>query len=431
MRLDLATYPVKEVKLGSSTQYKDGVLEIDPDALAAEVLSDPRIATARIELASPGESVRIWPVRDVIEPRIKVEGPGVAYPGICDRPMTLVGSGRTNRLSGVSVVEVSEVQWHDAGHDWVWLFIDMLGPWGELNPYSGLFNICVVVEPHDDLDIDVKNRAVHNACLTVSDRLAATTVSAEPAKVKTYELKPSSPPLPKVVFIQGVHSSEGTSGNPNTFCTSIYGATHLELPRALHPNEMLDGAMTGPYRTAFATSWTLANNPLMQQLYDRHGVDFDFVGVIPMRTEWTRQDEKDWIGQETARLAYVMGADGALVTWDAGGNEQVEIIRAVQACERMGIKAVFVTHEDISGSADGVSSLLEPVKELDALVSTGTIHAGQFMPAELPGVERVIGSQKKVVGPLRDKTVPTCGPLPALPMYDDHYGFNNLIGMEY
>jgi len=431
MRLDLATYPVREVKLGSLTQYKDGVLEIDPDALAAEVLSDPRIATARIDLASPGESVRIWPVRDVIEPRIKVEGPGVAYPGICDRPMTLVGSGRTNRLSGVSVVEVSEVQWHDAGHDWVWLFIDMLGPWGELNPYSGLFNICVVVEPHDDLDIDVKNRAVHNACLTVSDRLAATTVSAEPAKVKTYELKPSSPPLPKVVFIQGVHSSEGTSGNPNTFCTSIYGATHLELPRALHPNEMLDGAMTGPYRTAFATSWTLANNPLMEQLYARHGVDFDFVGVIPVRTEWTRQDEKDWIGQETARLAYVMGAEGAVVTWDAGGNEQVEVIRVVQSCERMGIKAVFVTHEDISGSADGVSSLLEPVKELDALISTGTIGGSDSMPAILPGVERVIGSPTKLVGDLRDESIPTAGPQKALPMYDDHYGFNNLIGMEY
>ncbi|MDA1348887.1 MAG: hypothetical protein O3A47_08470 [Chloroflexi bacterium] len=431
MRLDLATYPVKEVKLGSSTAYKDGVLEIDPDALAAEVLSDPRIATARIELASPGESVRIWPVRDVIEPRIKVEGPGVVYPGICDRPMTLVGSGRTNRLSGVSVVEVSEVQWHDAGHDWVWLFIDMLGPWGELNPYSGLFNICVVVEPHDELHVDVKNRAVHNASLTVSDRLAATTASAEPAEVRTYELKPSSPPLPKVVFIQGVHSSQGTSGNPNTFCTSIYGATHLELPRALHPNEMLDGAMTGPYRTAFATSWTLANNPLMEQLYDRHGVDFDFVGVIPMRTEWTRQDEKDWIGQETARLAYMMGADGAVVTWDAGGNEQVEVIRVVQACERMGIKAVFVTHEDISGSADGVSSLLEPVKELDALVSTGTIGGSDSMPAILPGVERVIGSPTKLVGDLRDESIPTAGPQKALPMYDDHYGFNNLIGMEY
>ena len=129
MRLDLATYPVEDVRFGSSTRLVDRVLEIDPDALVAEVLDDPRIVTARIELAKPGESIRIWPVRDVIEPRIKVEGPGVAYPGICDRSMALVGSGRTNRLSGVSVVEVSEVQWHDAGHDWVWLFIDMLGPW--------------------------------------------------------------------------------------------------------------------------------------------------------------------------------------------------------------------------------------------------------------------------------------------------------------
>ena len=431
MRLDLATYPVEDVRFGSSTRLVDRVLEIDPEALAAEVLDDPRIATARIELARPGESIRIWPVRDVIEPRIKVEGPGVAYPGICDRPMALVGSGRTNRLSGVSVVEVSEVQWHDAGHDWVWLFIDMLGPWGELNPYSGLFNVCVIVEPQDDLNIDVKNRAVHNACLTVSDRLASATASAEPADVRTYELTPPPSPLPKVVHIQCVHSSQATSGSPTTFCTSIYGTTHLEIPRVLHPNEILDGAMTGPYRTAFATSWTLANNPLLQQLYDRHGKDFEFAGVIPMRTEWTRQDEKDWIGQETARLAYMLGAKGALVTWDAGGNEQVEVIRVVQACQRMGIEAVFMTHEDITGAADGVSSLLEPVKELDALVSTGTIGGSYSMPAELPGVDRVIGSQQKLGGRLRDELIPTSGPLPALPMYDDHYGFNSLVGMDY
>ena len=90
-----------------------------------------------------------------------------------------------------------------------------------------------------------------------------------------------------------------------------------------------------------------------------------------------------------------------------------------------------MTHEDITGAADGVSSLLEPVKELDALISTGTIGGSYSMPAELPGVDRVIGSQQKLGGRLRDELIPTSGPLPALPMYDDHYGFNSLVGMDY
>src|SRR5207253_2936486 len=87
-----------------------------------------RIVTAELEIARPGESVRIWPVRDVIEPRIKVAGPGVCYPGICGRDIATVGEGRTHRLAGMGVVEVSSVNWHDAGGDFVETYLDMSGP---------------------------------------------------------------------------------------------------------------------------------------------------------------------------------------------------------------------------------------------------------------------------------------------------------------
>jgi glycine reductase len=113
MRLDIGTFPVEEIYFGSRTKWKDGVLEIDAEALLKQVLSDPRIAQAKIELANPGESVRIWPVRDVIEPRIKVKGPGIVYPGICDRSVTTVGQGVTLRLSGLGIIEVSEVLHHE------------------------------------------------------------------------------------------------------------------------------------------------------------------------------------------------------------------------------------------------------------------------------------------------------------------------------
>ena len=50
---------------------------MDRETVLAAVRQDPRVAKAELEIARPGESVRIWPVRDVIEPRIKVEGGGV------------------------------------------------------------------------------------------------------------------------------------------------------------------------------------------------------------------------------------------------------------------------------------------------------------------------------------------------------------------
>ena len=85
MKLELGSFPVDSVRFGSTTTWEDGILEIDRDQLVSDILRDPRIKSAALELANPGDSVRITTVRDVIEPRIKVEGPGTVYPGICGR----------------------------------------------------------------------------------------------------------------------------------------------------------------------------------------------------------------------------------------------------------------------------------------------------------------------------------------------------------
>ena len=82
------------IAFGDATRWADGHLTVDKAAALAEVRRDPRIATVTLEIAAPGDSVRIWPVRDVIEPRIKVEGAGQCYPGICGRDIATVGQGK-------------------------------------------------------------------------------------------------------------------------------------------------------------------------------------------------------------------------------------------------------------------------------------------------------------------------------------------------
>ncbi len=428
MRLDLGTFPVEEVHFGSRTHWKDGSLEINSEELVKQIMSDPRIAHAKIELAKPGESTRIWPVRDVIEPRIKVKGPGTVYPGVCDRAIITVGQGVTHRLAGVAVIEVSEVLQHEAGGDFTEVYIDMSGPWAKIIPYASLLNVCVVVEPDPVLHVDIKNRAVHQACLTVSDALASTVKDLVPPQSEVFELKPVSSSLPNVVYIPCIHSPQAMSGSLSTFCVSIYGITQLTPPWVLHPNELLDGAISGPYRTPFATSWALVNNPVLLEMYRRHGTDFNFVTCIALRTEWTKQYEKELVALQTAKYASLFGAQGAMVTWDAGGNEFMEVIRTVQACERLGIKTIFLTSEDYS--AEGVSTMLEPIPEADAMTSTGFFPSAALGLGELPPVERVIGSPQKVVGPLRDQIVPTAGKLTPPRRYDDHYGFNRLTCVE-
>jgi len=429
MRLEMGTFPVCSIVFGPQTRWRDGLLEVNRDEVLDLVRNDPRISKAELELARPGESVRIWPVRDVIEPRVKVEGPGVAYPGICGRAITTVGQGRTHRLSGMGVVEVSEVPWHRAGGDYVEVFLDLSGPWAELIPMSRLLNLCLVVEPDSALGNDAQNDAVHKAALVVSDRLGATTIDLKPPEQEVFELREVDRELPKVVYIWCLHSPQAMSGSLTTFCTNTYGLTQLTPPWLFHPNEVLDGAITGPYRTPFATSWTVANNPVLMELYRRHGVDLNFLGVIALRTEWTTQHEKLLMANQTGKLAKMLGAQGAVVTWDAGGNEFIEVIHTVQACEQLGIKTVFLTSED--DPTGGAPTLLEPLEEGNAIVSTGFFKAALLGIESLPAVEKVIGSPTRAVGPLRDQIVPTAGVLPVPWRYDDHYGFNRLSCFEY
>src|SRR3989441_12054603 len=181
MRLEMGTFPVTDIRFGRTTTWANGRLTVDKNAALAAVRKDPRIVSADLEIATPGESVRIWPVRDVIEPRIKVDGPGVCYPGICGRDIATVGTGRTHRLAGMGVVEVSSVNWHDAGGDFVETYLDMAGHYGDMYPYRKLVNLCLVVEPDATLNEEVKNYAVHKVALTVSDHLADAMRSLAPS----------------------------------------------------------------------------------------------------------------------------------------------------------------------------------------------------------------------------------------------------------
>ena len=328
------------------------------------------------------------------------------------------------------------MNWHDAGGDYVEIYLDMSGPWADLLPLSKLIHLCVVVEPDPGLGNEAQNDAVHKAALVVNDQIAAATRHLTPPEREIFELCQVEPALPKVVYIWCVHSPQAMSGSPTAFCTATYGLTQLTPPWYLHPNEILDGALTGPYRTAFAMSWTVANNPLFLDLYRRHGRDWNFLGVITLRTEWTTQTEKQLMANQTAKLAKQLGAQGAVVTWDAGGNEFIEVVRSIQACERLGIKTVFLTSED--DATDGVPTMLEPLPEADAIVSTSFFKNVTLAVPEAPAVARVIGLPTKKI--LRgstiglhggaDATLPTAGPLPVPWRYDDHYGFGSLSCIE-
>lgn len=79
--LRVNTFNVSAVAFGDQTRLSGGVLHVSRRDIETAALSDSRIASATVELVRPDESARVTAAKDVIEPRIKIEGPGQVYSG--------------------------------------------------------------------------------------------------------------------------------------------------------------------------------------------------------------------------------------------------------------------------------------------------------------------------------------------------------------
>jgi glycine reductase len=137
MKLELAEFQVKKIRLGRRFSYEDQVLEVDETALIDLVLQDPRITDASLAVAMPGEKTRITGIRDIVEPRHKVLGSGEVFPGILG-PIEDVGDGRTHRLSGMTVIAAAEYEGTIRAGTTVQrsAILDMTGPGAEISRFS-------------------------------------------------------------------------------------------------------------------------------------------------------------------------------------------------------------------------------------------------------------------------------------------------------
>ena len=108
MRLEIGNVLIKDVQFGQETKVENGVLYVNKEDIINLCKEDEHIKSVDVEIARPGESVRITPVKDVVEPRVKVEGPGGVFPGILSK-VDVVGSGKTNVLKGCAVMTTGKI----------------------------------------------------------------------------------------------------------------------------------------------------------------------------------------------------------------------------------------------------------------------------------------------------------------------------------
>ena len=322
MKLELGKIFIKDIRFDDKTHVKDGVLYVNKEEVEKLVLEDDKLTGCHVDIAKPGESVRITPVKDVIEPRVKVSG-GEIFPGVIGKVSPQVGTGRTHALEGCCVVTVGKIVGFQEG------VIDMSGPAADYCPFSQTYNLCVVVEPADGLETHVYEKAARMAGLKVATYVGEAARELEPDEIVTYETKPifeqaaMYPDLPKVGYIHMLQS-QGLLHD-----TYYYGVDAKQfIPTFMYPTEIMDGAIVSGNCVApcdKVTTYHHFHNPVIEDCYKHHGKDINFMGVI-LTNENVFLADKERHSDMVAKLCNWMGLDGVLITEEGYGNPDTDLM---------------------------------------------------------------------------------------------------------
>ena len=382
MKLELGCVQINDIQFASESKVENGTIYVNAEELKALLLEDENLKSVELEIAKPGESVRIMPVKDVIEPRVKVNGGGNLFPGVITKVET-VGSGRTNVLKGSAVVTTGKIVGFQEG------IIDMCGEGAKYTPFSQLNNLVVVCEPIDGLAKHAHEKAVRFAGLKAADYIGKLAKDVEPDEVKVYETCSVKegiekyPELPRVAYVLMLQS-QGLMHD-----TYVYGVDMKQsLPTILSPTELMDGAiLSGNCVSACDknTTYHHLNNPVIADLFEQHGKTLNFVGVIITNENVYLADKmrsSDW----TSKLCEFLGVDGAIVSQEGFGNPDTDLIMNCKKIEAKGVKTVIITDE--YAGRDGASqSLADADASANAVVTGGNAN----MVINLPAMDKVIG----------------------------------------
>ncbi len=382
MRLEIANIIIEDVQFGDKIEVKNKTLFVNKEELIAHVSDDEHVKSVTVELARPGEKVRITPVKDVIEPRVKVGGTAKMFPGVLSK-IEQVGEGRTNVLKGAAVVTCGKIVGFQEG------IIDMSGPGAEYTPFSKLNNVCLVIEPAEGIDSYEYETAARMVGLKAAAYLADCCKDAEVSDVETYETKPlleqiqEHKDLPKVGYVYMLQ----TQGLLHD--TYVYGADAKKVvPTILYPTEIMDGAIISGNCVSACdknTTYHHLNNPVIKDLYAKHGKEINFMGVI-ITNETVYLADKDRSSDWTSKLAEFLGLDAVIITQEGFGNPDTDLIMNCRKISAKGIKTVIVTDE--YAGRDGASqSLADAHESADAVVTGG--NANEVI--DLPAMDKVIG----------------------------------------
>ena len=261
------------------------------------------------------------------EPPAKPDGE--TFPGTFHEDMQEGGEGITYCLEGCVVTTTGPIVGFQEG------IIDMCGVGAQYTPFSKTLNLCMVCEPVDDVEKHEYERAVRMAGLKVATYIGELARELTPDEVETYETPDIAegmklyPDLPRVAYVQMLQS-QGLLHD-----TYVYGVDAKQsLTTMIYPTETMDGAIISGNCVSACdknTTYHHLNNPVIEDLYARHGKDLNFVGVI-ITNENVYLADKERSSDWSAKLCEYLGLDGAIISQEGFGNPDADLVMNCWKC---------------------------------------------------------------------------------------------------
>ena len=257
-------------------------------------------------------------------------------------------------------------------------------------PFSKLNNLCLVIEPVEPIEKHDYEAAVRGAGLRVATYLGKLAKDLKPDNTYSYETKPifeqasMYPNLPKVGYVYMLQ----TQGLLHD--TYVYGVDAKKIvPTFIYPTEIMEGAIVSGNCVSACdknTTYHHLNNPIIKALYEKHGKEINFIGVI-LTNENVFLADKERSSDMVAKLAEFLCLDGIIITEEGYGNPDTDLMMNCKKVAQKGIKVVLITDE-FPGKDGKSQSLADITSEADTLVSCGN---GNVI-IDFPKMDKVIGT---------------------------------------
>lgn len=359
--------------------YIDGhTLHVSKEDLSA-IAGDPAFSMVEFEIAEPGTKCRIVNMGDIVQPTLKLEDEDATFPGVVGKIKT-AGRGTSLMLRNIVVSETVEVNIQLPA------LLEMTEFGAEQTDFATFIHLVIDAFPAEGVPRDDYLTALHKASKRVAKFVASLAKDLTPDAEEEFTLeRPNLEGLPRIAYLCDVFCHA-----PMTEMT-LYGENMMaSMPVIVHPNEILDGAVTNKdydNATNADPTYVWQNLPIILELYRRHGVDLNFVGVVLSNIHHTVEWKQRNAAMAAAMIHYHLRADGCIITKEGGGHPQVDVGFATDILEgEYGVKTTLMFAEFLSPNNDSYGQLLFKSKYADAIVSTGC-----FAMVDLPAVDRVIG----------------------------------------